>query len=266
MREKGTVQKCAWTPEEDVILLELVRIHGPKKWSVIANALDGRIGKQCRERWHNHLNPAVRKDKWSTEEDNVIMDLVDKLGTKWATIAKHMPGRTDNSIKNHYYSSLRKKHEMIRSTTDPNGLPAIPRRRKLTADADSSAAKKRRVSVSSSISEYSQVADSLPASSSPAHTSNMPSNVAESDDDKTDVDLPHTLYAVEDVLKHHVDDSWNTPSMGSLGEVDIMEAWSSSDLDDTAQESVAVPPMNRAFCPLQPLAIVSEYHSLFSFF
>lgn len=279
MREKGSVQKCAWTPEEDMILLELVRMHGPKKWSIIANALDGRIGKQCRERWHNHLNPAVRKDKWSAEEDSLIMDLVDKLGTKWATIAKHMPGRTDNSIKNHYYSSLRKKHELIRSSLDPKGLPAIPRRRKHTAEADSPsgpASKKRRISVSSAVSDQSEVADSLPSTSSPAHTAHTPMSVAESDDDIVEeVKLPQpmcqtTSFDQEEVANTKTrvlkcDSSWYTPSIGSLGEVDIMDAWSSSDMEELSLVGDRSQPTDRLFCPLQPLSIVSEYQSLLSF-
>lgn len=273
MREKGPVQKCAWSPEEDTVLLELVRMHGPKKWSIIANALDGRIGKQCRERWHNHLNPAVRKDKWSVDEDNLIMDLVDKLGTKWATIAKHMPGRTDNSIKNHYYSSLRKKHERIRSSLDPNGLPAIPRRRKHTAEADNvPAPKKRRISISS-VSEHSEIADSLPSTSSPSHNANTPASVAQSDDETVDdVELPASMYPSTSCERegsskriHKFDGSWYIPSIGSIGEVDIMDTWSSSDLEDISSASDRDPQNDLLFCPLQPLSIVSEYHSLISF-
>ena len=68
------VTKGPWTSEEDQRVIELVKIHGAKKWSVIANCLPGRIGKQCRERWHNHLNPDINKHPWSYEEDKIILE------------------------------------------------------------------------------------------------------------------------------------------------------------------------------------------------
>ncbi|GJM88788.1 hypothetical protein PR202_ga05353 [Eleusine coracana subsp. coracana] len=66
--------KGSWTQEEDDIIINMVKKHGPKKWSVIAKALDGRIGKQCRERWHNHLDPQIRKEAWTVEEERVLVN------------------------------------------------------------------------------------------------------------------------------------------------------------------------------------------------
>ena len=85
--------KGPWTPDEDQKVRELVALTGPKKWTAIARQLPGRIGKQCRERWHNHLNPAIKKGNWSEQEDALIVELHHKWGNKWAEIAKLIPGR-----------------------------------------------------------------------------------------------------------------------------------------------------------------------------
>jgi hypothetical protein len=98
-----------WTAEEDELLTNLVKKFGTKKWAIIAELVPGRVGKQCRERWLNHLRTDVKKTAWTDEEDEILIKAQQELGNRWSAIARLLQGRPENSVKNRWNSLVNKK-------------------------------------------------------------------------------------------------------------------------------------------------------------
>lgn len=108
---KPGLVKGPWTAKEDAIIVDLINAHGIGniKWSEISYHLPGRLGKQCRERWVNHLDPNLKKGPWSQDEDRILFEQHAALGNKWRDIAAQLPGRSENSVKNRWNSAKRRK-------------------------------------------------------------------------------------------------------------------------------------------------------------
>jgi hypothetical protein len=127
--------KKSWTSAEDQAIIYLVQKHGAANWALIASGLkeNERTGKQCRERYHNHLQANIKKGDWTKEEDMKIVELQAKYGNQWAKITKELPGRTDNAIKNRWHAAIRsqaRQNTECTATTSPkstlNLRPSVP--------------------------------------------------------------------------------------------------------------------------------------------
>ncbi|XP_059455004.1 transcription factor MYB61-like [Corylus avellana] len=116
---KQKVKRGLWSPEEDAKLNTYISTHGHGSWSSVPR-LAGlhRCGKSCRLRWINYLRPDLKRGSFSPEEEQIIIDIHRIVGNKWAQIAKHLPGRTDNEVKNFWNSCIKKR--LISQGLDPN--------------------------------------------------------------------------------------------------------------------------------------------------
>ncbi|XP_076900592.1 uncharacterized protein LOC143554790 [Bidens hawaiensis] len=109
---KVGLHRGAWSSEEDKLLIDYIQAHGKGQWRTLPSKAGLlRCGKSCRLRWVNYLRPGVKRGNFTSEENEVIIQLHSLHGSRWSLIATHLPGRTDNEIKNHWNAHLRKKTE-----------------------------------------------------------------------------------------------------------------------------------------------------------
>lgn len=142
--ESKQKSRHTWSAEEDRSLVGIVEDRGPKNWNVIAKELNAQLygtmpvrqGKQCRERWFNHLNPTLRKGNWKVSEDIYILESQINIGNRWSEIAKGLDGRTENSVKNRYKCMIKKAKRRHPHSANLIELILTERKQKLADDIE----------------------------------------------------------------------------------------------------------------------------------
>ncbi|XP_073276431.1 transcription factor MYB78-like [Primulina huaijiensis] len=109
------LRRGPWTVEEDFILINYIAHHGDGRWNSLARSAGlKRTGKSCRLRWLNYLRPEVRRGNITLEEQLLILELHSRWGNRWSKIAQHLPGRTDNEIKNYWRTRVQKHAKQLK--------------------------------------------------------------------------------------------------------------------------------------------------------
>ena len=112
-----------WLPEEDQTLLQLVSSQGPNNWVRISQHMQHRSAKQCRERYHQNLKPSLNHEPISSHEGEVIEQMVNEMGKRWAEIARRLGNRSDNAVKNWWNGSMnRRKRNVVHHNPGLKGV------------------------------------------------------------------------------------------------------------------------------------------------
>ncbi|XP_009120496.1 transcription factor MYB59 isoform X1 [Brassica rapa] len=113
-------RKGPWTEQEDILLVNFVHAFGDRRWDFVAKVSGlNRTGKSCRLRWVNYLHPGLKRGKMTHQEERLVLELHAKWGNRWSKIAKKLPGRTDNEIKNYWRTHMRKQAQEKKRPMSP---------------------------------------------------------------------------------------------------------------------------------------------------
>lgn len=106
MQTKDHAKRQVFTPCEDAKLKLLVQQFGNNSWTLIANYMENRTPRQCRERYNGYLQPRITNPPWTKEEDELLIKKYKEYGRKWMKISKHFEGRSNSNVKNRWKSLL----------------------------------------------------------------------------------------------------------------------------------------------------------------
>ncbi|KAG5233967.1 transcription factor MYB [Salix suchowensis] len=126
--DDAELRRGPWTLEEDTLLVHYIARHGEGRWNLLAKRAGlRRTGKSCRLRWLNYLKPDVKRGNLTPQEQLLILDLHSKWGNRWSKIAQHLPGRTDNEIKNYWRTRVQKQARHLRIDANSTAFQGIIR-------------------------------------------------------------------------------------------------------------------------------------------
>ncbi|GMI97775.1 hypothetical protein HRI_003446800 [Hibiscus trionum] len=126
--DKANVKRGPWSPDEDNALRNYLHKHGTGgNWIALPRKAGlKRCGKSCRLRWLNYLRPDIKHGGFTEEEDNIICSLYNNIGSRWSIIAAQLPGRTDNDVKNHWNTKLKKRVLLSGKTSTDGSTCSVP--------------------------------------------------------------------------------------------------------------------------------------------
>ncbi|KAL1204806.1 Transcription factor MYB86 [Cardamine amara subsp. amara] len=221
---KHKVKRGLWSPEEDEKLLRYITTHGHPSWSSVPK-LAGlqRCGKSCRLRWINYLRPDLKRGSFNAEEEQIIIDVHRILGNKWAQIAKHLPGRTDNEVKNFWNSCIKKK--LLSQGLDPsthNLMPSHKRSSSSTTTNNNNIPKPRKMtSIMKNPTDLDQSTIAFSITNINPHTSTKPNRFKSPN--RTPISTQATI-PVKDTMSSLLEDENMIPNWSDVNAMAIHEA------------------------------------------